>query len=279
MGGFRDPGRNAEKCPGWGDFKNLANAFGVDPDKAEVAVASMMGALTERIDRISLSRGGVADILDLLKSDSVDGVLSNPRYLAMPDVQSAGNEILSVLTGNKDVSRGIAHRAAKASGLDEVVLRRMLPTVASMMIGGLQREAPGQISEKLQALVSAGGSPLPMPGDSIPPASPYPQQRGSGGTVLGGRPLQVPGNSIPGTGRNAPRTPADISFDDLPDILRRGGAQVPGGDDLSQMIRSILGGLLGFQPRGVFGWIFNLILSRWFIGIFGRFLSRIFLGR
>lgn len=269
---------------------NLATSFGVDPNRVKPALAVMTEALTRRIDRNTLSRGGVADIVDLIIRSGAGQVLANPQTLSAPQTEAMGNHILDVLIGSKDTSRGIAHRAAAASGLDEAVLRKMLPTVASMVIGSLQKDAPAVFADRLkgvQGLRSAGGSPLPLPGDNIPPIDSdretprrYPQPGSSGGGVggtIGGSPLPIPGDEIPGTGGNSPG--GGGGYDNLPDIIRRGGARVPGGGDLSDVIRSILGSLLGFQPRGLFGWVLALIFSRWFRGIIGGIFRRLFLGR
>lgn len=278
-----------QNAQGGAMLKNFATAFGVDPQKAEQAVSVMTAALSDRIERNTLSRGGLADVVDLLTRSDSSRILSDPRSLASPQTEAAGNHILDVLIGDKHISRGIAHRAARQSGLDEAVLKKMLPAVAEAMIGGLQKETEGIFADRLkgvQGLRPAGGSPLSLPGEDMPPvdagrpAPRFPQPGGSagmGGTV-GGSPLPIPGDTIPGVGRDS-RGGGGGGFENLPDIIRRGGTQVPGGGDLGDVIRSILGSLLGFQPRGVLGWIMALIFSRWFRGIIGGILRRIFMGR
>lgn len=278
-----------QNAQGGAMLKNFATAFGVDPQKAEQAVSVMTAALSDRIERNTLSRGGLADVVDLLTRSDSSRILSDPQSLASPQTEAAGNHILDVLIGDKHISRGIAHRAARQSGLDEAVLKKMLPTVAEAMIGGLQKETEGIFADRLkgvQGLRSAGGSPLSLPGEEMPPveaerpAPRFPQPGGSGGIggTVGGSPLPIPGDNIPGVGRNS-RGGGGGGFENLPDIIRRGGTQVPGGGDLGDVIRSILGSLLGFQPRGVLGWIMALIFSRWFRGIIGGILRRIFMGR
>ncbi len=278
-----------QNAQGGAMLKNLATAFGVDPNKAEAAVSVMTEALSQRIERNTLSRGGLADVVDLLTRSDASRILNDPQSLAAPRTEAAGNHVLDVLIGDKHISRGIAQRAARQSGLDETVLKKMLPTVAGAMIGGLQKETEGIFADRLkgvQGLRSAGGSPLSLPGDDMPPvdverpAPRFPQPGGSGGIggTVGGSPLPVPGDNIPGVGRNGGGGTGG-GFDNLPDIIRRGGTQVPGGGDIGDVIRSILGSLLGFQPRGVFGWILALIFSRWFRGIVGGLLRRIFMGR
>ena len=153
---------------------NIATAFGVNPDKAAPAIETMLEALSQRIERNTLSRGGLADIVELLNHDVTGRAINDGQGLAGPETAAAGNHVLNVLIGDKDSSRAIAQRASKVSGLDEDVLKRMLPTVASMLIGGLQKETLGSIAQRLRGVpglnISVGGSPLQLPDDDAPRA-------------------------------------------------------------------------------------------------------------
>ena len=275
-------------------IKNLATAFGVDPGRATPAIEIMLQALSDRIERNTLSRAGVADVVDLLGKPSLGRALSDPQGLASPQVANAGNYVLDVLVGSKHISRGIAARAAAQSGLNDDVAKRMLPAVASLLIGVLQNKAQGEIADKFGGLaVVSGRSPLPLPGErplNSPDASTgdfdldLPKTSGGSGggmggaTVGSGNPLPIPGDEIPGINDGA-RAPS--RFPQLPDIIRRGGTQVPGpsGGTLEDIIRSILGNLLGFKNGGILSWIVNLLLSKWFLGFVMRIVRRMLTGR
>ncbi|PPC82429.1 MAG: DUF937 domain-containing protein [Hyphomicrobium sp.] len=270
---------------------NLASAFGVSPDKAAIAFQSLSDALTYRIQRNGLSRGGIADIVALLGEPDAGRALSDPQHMASADIASNGNHVLDVLIGDKHTSRGIAQRTARASGLDESVVKKMLPVVASMMVGALQSQTSNILAQKFQ------GDPklralLPLPGDppvrdqtSVPQIDrdpigreqDYPRSSGSGGgmggtTGGGGVLLPLPGE------RSSP-APRRNRYDDLSDVIRRGGTPAPGGGSLANMIRSILAGLLGFKNRGVIGSIVYMFLARWVMGVVRRLLSRVLTGR
>ena len=279
-------------------YGNLAASFGVNPAQTIPAISVMLDALSHRIERNTLSRGGLADVVALLGTPVAGRALSDPQGLASPETAAAGNHVLDVLIGNKDTSRGIAQRAARASGLDEGVLKKMLPAVASMMIGGLQKETEPPFVERLGRIpgleISAGGSPLPMPGDDIPDADWRGSSGGNGGNAgRGGAPLDLPrpggsgggmggatggGSPLPIPGDDIPGLDVPTRFPKLPDVVRRGGTQVPGpqGGSLDDIIRSILGGLLGFKNTGILAWIMNIIFSRWFLSIAGWLLARMF---
>ncbi|MET1047540.1 MAG: DUF937 domain-containing protein [Hyphomicrobium sp.] len=276
---------------------SIAGAFGIDEQKADAAVRSLTDELNVRIQRAMLSRGGVADVVSLVTAPGAQRALSNPDQLASREVASDGNDILGTLLGDKHISRGIAARTAAQTGLDSDTVQKLLPVVASLLVGELQRQSGPAIAKvvgRLPAFSGAGGSPLPMPGDVFPPArsntnsapeyqppddnSPsYPPR----GPTDVGQPLPIPGDTIPGVGRrNRYPAPAEPDQDDnnpysrLPDIVRRGGERVPGpdGGSLENIIRSILGNLLG-SNSGVVGTMIKLFLVRWIVSLIRRVLG------
>lgn len=275
----------------------VAQTFNVDDDKAGKAVHALADELQARIQRSMLNRAGVADVAALVTNPAAGAALSDPGALASPDAVESGNHILDILIGNKHVSRKIAARTASRSNLDAGTVEKMLPAVASLLIAALQKQsqpALAKVVSSVPGLVSAGGSPLPLPGDTLPPAGsssdwtsdsnrPTPKAA-PGGPIDPGQPLPIPGDNIPGLGRKSRRQYPEPDDDDdpyqrLPDIIRRGGQQVPGnGGSLEDIIRSIFGKVLG-SNRGVIGTMIQLFLIRWLASLARRILSRVFAGR
>jgi hypothetical protein len=274
----------------------VARTFDVDDDKAGKAVHALADELQARIQRSMLNRAGVADVAALVTNPAAGTVLSDPSILAAPEAVESGNHILDVLIGNKHVSRKIAARTASRSNIDAGTVEKMLPAVASLLIAELQQQskpALEKVVSSVPGLVSAGGSPLPLPGDTLPPAGssrdwssdndrPTPKAA-PGGPIDPGQPLPIPGDNIPGLGRKSRRQYPEPDDGDpyqrLPDIIRRGGEQVPGeGGSLEDIIRSIFGKVLG-SNRGVIGTMIQLFLIRWLASLARRILSRVFAGR
>lgn len=291
---------------------NIATAFDIDPEKAQTAVRSLADSLDLRIVRNMLSRGGVADVVSLVTSPSAANTTLQPGTLASDATRESGNHVLDVLFGDKHISRGLASQAAKSSGLDQGTVERLLPVVANLFVGELQRQSLPAIAKIVRDVpglgVSAGGSPLSLPDartmgrgpssyqdDDTAQNQPAPAPRQTpsarnGGPIDGGNPLPIPGDNIPGTGRGSrsapqqepdPQDEPENPYDRLPDIVRRGGTKVPGdqGGTLEDAIRNILGNLLGAGNRGVIGTIIQLFLVRFITSIVRSFLSRILGGR
>ncbi|MFN0218187.1 MAG: DUF937 domain-containing protein [Hyphomicrobium sp.] len=275
-----------DQAQGGAAIDNLASAFGIPRDKAAAAASAILEALSLRVERNTLSRGGVADLVSLLGDSSAGRALDDPQGLASPAIADVGNGVLDVLIGDKHISRGIAGRAANQSGLDADVVKRMLPAMASLFVGGLQREAAPLLSEKLKAFPGIGDL-LPMPGEPLSPAKQsddepatpstrFPRPSGGSGGGMGGA---TSGDVILPMPRDMPpRSPRRTPYDDISDDVRKGGGSVPSGGSLGGLIRQIIGGLLGFGNRGLLSSLIYLLLTKFGMTILRRILGGV-LGR
>jgi hypothetical protein len=170
----------------------LGKAFGLDATQAAAVVAAVVPELTRKVERNTLSRGGLADLVQALGQGHHREYLRNPALYRHPGAIADGKGILDHLVGGKDGSRGIADRAAQASGVDAAVIREMLPVVAGMTMGGLSREVQGAFGDIL------GRMGLPMPEErqmggggrmGIPDVSQLPGGDTSAGLPMGNEPL------------------------------------------------------------------------------------------
>lgn len=317
----------------------IAKAYGLNPEKTGAAAAVITDALTQRIEQASLSRSGLADVIEIIGAPGRQAYSSPDTPLAAPQVRADGIGILSQLVGSKDQSRALAARAARRSGLSEEAVKSMLPSLAAVLMGAISERSkqsfgdilkiPGldEVAKEARDDIGGGGqlappqygSPLPLPGEppfhpdpnadwtgSAGRAAPEPQAKPRPRSQPGGAqrsPLPIPGDDVPGMGRHE-----DNPYGDLADILRRGGFRLPGGIRipgggppsgrapapapqggglpdlgagsaggglLESIIRNVLGNVLGYQPRGVVGWIIRLIIMRWGLSFVRSLLRRV----
>ncbi len=293
---------------------NLAAAYGLDPAQARAVIASVVPQLAERIERNTLSRGGVADLVGMIGRAMGKGYLDDPAALRSEAMRQDGVGFLEDLLWSKDRSRTVAHRAAASSGISEAVIKQMLPTIAAMVMAALAKGSAGGLSDILARIPGLPGTGRGAAGGDttrqdttrqdttrqdtggwpkVAPASPLPGPSGgpmagppggTGGGFGGQSPLPIPGG-IPGRGSGGGG--AGNPYDDLSDVIRRGGQSIPGsgpgsgpgaGGGLASVIRTILGALLGFQSRGVLSWILRYVVLRYGAGIVRWLLGRM-LGR
>ncbi len=255
---------------------NLAQSFGIDRDKAAAVLAAVVPELTRNMERQSFNRGGIADLVAALGKADYSKTLKPDAPLTSPSVSEVGVEALDTILWSKDRSRSVAHRAARDTGVDETLIKSMLPAIAAVVMGGIASKAGGA----LQTIAGEVGAPVAKAADI---------------DVGEQRPLPVPGER-PGMGR------ANNPYGDLSDIIRRGGTRIPGGapkrapsggngnggggidlpsggGNLDTIIRDLLGGIAGFQSKGVLGWIIRYFLVRWGWNFIQSILRRLLTGR
>ena len=273
----------------------LGKTYGVSAEQLNVIIDHIGPALADRMERNTLNRGGVADLAREVWDPAYGDVLADPSRATTQSAIEQGNGALETILGSKSTSRSIAAQAAYSSGVEQAIIQKLLPIIASMVMAALGKGLQGglgDILKKLPDLAGAGGQPvgrqsLPVPpeNDEVPrvpaersafPSRPAP----SGGTFGGGDTLPMPGDRIPGI--NAPstrgstpgETPWNMPREQLPDVIRRRDATVD-GQSISEIIRNQIGSALGFQSKGFLSWIVRLIIMRWGWGLLTRILGAV----
>jgi hypothetical protein len=71
-----------------------------------------------------------------------------------PQGISDGNNILGQLFGSKEVSRAVAAQAAQMTGIGQEIYKQMLPVMADTLMGGLFKQATGQMASPVNPFVN-----------------------------------------------------------------------------------------------------------------------------
>lgn len=123
--------------------REMARGLGVDEGQAQSGLEQLVPALARGIQRNASQPGGLDGLLGALASGGHQRYVDRPEELAGRDTVAEGNAILGHILGSKDVSRNVAGRAARESGLDSGLLEKMLPMVAAATMGTLGKQASG----------------------------------------------------------------------------------------------------------------------------------------
>jgi hypothetical protein len=135
---------------GGGAVQKVGQQFGLSEDQTGSALGQLVPALMAGLQKNTSQPGGMEGLLGALSRGNHAQYLDSPELLEVDATREDGNSILGHIFGSKDVSRAVAGRAAEQSGIGADILKKMLPVVATMVMGGLSKQnaaVPAQGSE------------------------------------------------------------------------------------------------------------------------------------
>jgi hypothetical protein len=129
------------QAQGGDTVRHLGEKFGLDGNQTRDALSALLPSLAGAVKQNASSPNGLESLMGALHNGDHSRYLDDPEALA--EASNEGNGILGHLFGDKQVSREVAARASAQTGIGADVLKKMLPVVASMVMGGLSKRAPG----------------------------------------------------------------------------------------------------------------------------------------
>ncbi|MEO5758696.1 MAG: DUF937 domain-containing protein [Mesorhizobium sp.] len=226
----------------------LARQFGLSQQQAQAAVAALLPAFSQGLQRNTADPYGLGAFMTAMASGQHAQYFEDATRAFSPQGVDEGNGILGHLFGSKDLSRAVASQAAQASGVSQQILQQMLPAIASMVMGGLFKQTSNQLARgQMQAAGGFGGGNNPL-GEIIEQM--MRQGGGLGGGATAPQPRQAP----------QPQNPMDNPFGKVLQDMFGGGAQQPqsqpqqapdpyGGNPLGKVLQDMFGGGAA-QPQG-----------------------------
>ncbi len=215
----------------------LGQQFGLSREQTLAAVAELAPVVTSGVRRNSREPDGMVSLLEALSGGGHERYLDDDNAVQYDTAKNDGNAILGHLFGRKEVSREVAMHAAGTTGIGSAILKKMLPVIASMVMGAIFKRM-------------TGGAPAPSP-------------RGGSGGSQGGGLGDIIGDILGGGRKPQPRSGQSGGGleDILGDILGGGSGRQrtpapqpqqrtpsPGGG-LDDLLRDILGGGMGGGSR------------------------------
>jgi hypothetical protein len=124
-------------------MEELQNNFDLSDADTRTAVEELIPALSRGLQKNTQDAPGMDDLLDALRTGEHERYMEKPNSLGAPETVKDGNDILGHIFGDKKVSREVASRVSKKSGLSSTLLKKMLPVVASLVMGALSKKVIG----------------------------------------------------------------------------------------------------------------------------------------
>ena len=118
----------------------LSRNFGLNEAQTRTAVEGLIPALSRGMQNNTSGEQGMEELLDALRTGKHTQYMEQPNALSRPETIDDGNGILGHLFGNKQVSRDVASRVSQQSGISSTILKKMLPVVASMLMGAVSKK-------------------------------------------------------------------------------------------------------------------------------------------
>ncbi len=131
-------------------ISEFAKKFDIDDAQAKDAISTLANSLSQGLGYHTKKDTGLGNLFDALKKGKHSRYLDNPSLFDRKETTQDGNDILGHIFGNKDVSRHVAKRASKKTGLSSSLLKKMLPIVATMVMGALGKNMFGGSKKQTQ---------------------------------------------------------------------------------------------------------------------------------
>lgn len=137
-----------------GAIASIAKELNIDEATARTAAGALLPAIVAGMGRSATAGGGsdaaggmgglggLGGLAGAILGGGGGGLLESVLAPA-PTPTNPGNDILGSIFGSKDVSRSVAGEVAGVTGLDEGLLKKMLPLLAMAAVGYLAKQGSG----------------------------------------------------------------------------------------------------------------------------------------
>ncbi|MGI9271383.1 MAG: DUF937 domain-containing protein [Woeseiaceae bacterium] len=150
------------KAGGGDSVSKLASTLGIGGDDAAGLIGALSPSLISGLQKQVAGDDGIDKLRGALMGGSHSKYIDQPELMGSDETRNDGNKILGHLFGSKDVSRNVAAKAAKDTGLDSGMIKKALPMIAGLAMGALSKKSDGGskgsgLGGLLGGLVGGGG--------------------------------------------------------------------------------------------------------------------------
>lgn len=125
----------------------MARQFNLAQEQAAQAMAALMPAFSSGLKRSAGNPYDFAGLTNAMMSGSYAKYFEDLGKAFTPQGMADGNAILEKIFGSKEVSRAVAAQAEQLTGIGQDVLKKMLPAMADTIMGGMFKQATGQMQQ------------------------------------------------------------------------------------------------------------------------------------
>ena len=135
----------------------LGQQLGLDPSMVEKLVGQMAPAISGGVKQRAQAEGGLGAILGQLQGEHSAQYFDQPQQAAAPQARAQGEDFLESIFGTREAAPQLAQAAAEKVGAPVDKAQELLPALAAMLQGGMQKQAPdNDIGAMMQGLQQSG---------------------------------------------------------------------------------------------------------------------------
>ncbi|MCW0000553.1 DUF937 domain-containing protein [Pararhizobium sp. YC-54] len=124
----------------------MAKQFGLAQEQMAKATAALMPAFSTALKRNTANPYDFSSFLTAMSSGNYAPYFEDLSKAFTPQGVADGNTILNQLFGSKDMLQAVSAQAAQMTGIGQEIYKQMLPVMASAIMGGLFKQASGQMA-------------------------------------------------------------------------------------------------------------------------------------
>lgn len=153
---------------------NMAKEFGLSSDQQSKAFEAMMPAFWLGMRRSAADPFGLAAFWQQVGGGQFQSYFDNPLAAMTPQARANGEGIVERMFGSPEVAKAVALQVEATTGIAQDIIRRMMPVMANMMMGGLQRQTETYDNPFLAMMREmTGGGAKPKPAAQQRPDLPF----------------------------------------------------------------------------------------------------------
>ncbi len=129
------------QSPKGGPLDALSSMSGLQSNQLQELLGQVLPVIAGGLRNGASTNNGLESLLRALNSGNHDRYYDEPNILDSQDTRMDGNGILGHILGNKDASRSLAKHASAKTGIDPALIKKMLPIIAAVVMGALNKRA------------------------------------------------------------------------------------------------------------------------------------------
>ena len=123
----------------------MAKQFGLAQEQMAKATAALMPAFSTALKRNTANPYDLSAFLAAMSSSNYAQYFEDMNKAFTPQGLADGSTVLNQLFGSNDMLQAVSAQAAQMTGIGQEIYKQMLPVMASAIMGGLFKQASGQM--------------------------------------------------------------------------------------------------------------------------------------